>query len=140
MGHWGVKSYENDDASDAIDAGLELVHQETYEALMDDRNPIGFDQAQKRLANRETLAASLDALHETLGSDIAPDDYDEYARLAYAGIVVRHAEFGVAIPSDVASRAVQFLEDEAIDWEDATMRNLRKQKEINVIRAQIQAP
>ena len=26
MGHWGVKSFENDDAADALDAGFDRVH------------------------------------------------------------------------------------------------------------------
>jgi hypothetical protein len=26
MGYWGVKSYENDEAADALDAGFDRVH------------------------------------------------------------------------------------------------------------------
>ena len=26
MGHWGVKSYEHDEAADALDAGFDRVH------------------------------------------------------------------------------------------------------------------
>ena len=40
MGHWGVKSYENDDTDDALDGGFEEVHGDLYEELMDDRNPL----------------------------------------------------------------------------------------------------
>jgi len=46
MGYWGVKSYENDDADDALDAGFEEVHGGLYEELMDDRNPLSFEQVQ----------------------------------------------------------------------------------------------
>ncbi len=42
MGHWGVKSYEHDDAADALDAGFDRVHGAQYEELMDDRNPLTF--------------------------------------------------------------------------------------------------
>ena len=47
MGHWGVKSYENDDADDAIDAGFDRACGDVYEELMDDRNPLSLDQIQK---------------------------------------------------------------------------------------------
>ena len=48
MGHWGVKSYENDEAGDALDAGFDRVHGKQYEELMDDRNPLSFEQVQMR--------------------------------------------------------------------------------------------
>ena len=51
MDYWGVKSYENDDTGDALDAGFDRVHGELYEKLMDDRNPLSFEQVQERLAN-----------------------------------------------------------------------------------------
>ena len=46
MDYWGVKSYENDDAGDALDAGFAQVHGELYEELMDDRNALSFEQVQ----------------------------------------------------------------------------------------------
>ena len=61
MGHWGVKSYENDDAADALDAGFDRVHGAVYDELMDDENPLTSEQVQKRLANPETLAAAVEA-------------------------------------------------------------------------------
>src|SRR5947209_2405968 len=67
MGHWGVKSFENDDADDALDAGFDRVHGAVYDELMDDRNPMTFDQAQKTLANAETLMAAVEALREAVG-------------------------------------------------------------------------
>src|SRR5437763_627375 len=67
MGHWGVKSFENDDADDALDRGFERVHGAAYEELMDDRCPLTFDQVQRKLAGVETLAASLDALRAAAG-------------------------------------------------------------------------
>src|SRR5579871_818611 len=128
MGHWGVRSYENDGAGDALDAGFARVHGVAYEDLMDDSNPLTVDQVQQRLADPATLAAALDALGEEVGRPIG--EWDEVERLAYAGIVVRHAELGVPIPVDVRERALAFLKDEPIDWEDATARRLRRDKEI----------
>ncbi len=66
MDYWGVKSYENDDAGDALDAGFDRVHGELYEELMDDRNPLSFEQVQAQLANSQTLEAAIAALQESL--------------------------------------------------------------------------
>jgi hypothetical protein len=134
MGHWGAKSYENDDAADALDAAFERVHGEAYDRLMDDRNPTPFDQVQKTLANPETLAAAVEILRETFGADRALDDWDELERLAFAGVIVRHAEFGVPIPDDLRERAIDWLEHEGIDWDEATARTLRRQKEVLLLR------
>ena len=131
MGHWGVKSYENDDAGDALDAGFARVHGATYEDLMDDANPLTPEQVQQKLADPATLAAALGAL--AVEVDAASDDGDEVARLAYAGVVVRHAELGVPIPAEVRARALAFLRDEPIDWEEATARRLRRDKEIRTL-------
>ena len=62
MDYWGVKSYENDDSGDALDAGFDRAHGELYEELMDDRNPLSFEQVQAQLASPETLRASIAAL------------------------------------------------------------------------------
>ncbi len=132
MGHWGVKSYENDDANDAIDQAFESVHGAVYDDLMDDRNPMTFDQVQQKLANVETLVKSI----QNLEAEVAEPDkslWDDYPRLAYAGIVVRHAELGVTPPDDLRAQALDFLQNEAIDWEDATARKLRRQKEIRIL-------
>ena len=98
MGHWGVKSYEHDEAADALDAGFDRVHGARYEELMDDRNPLSFEQVQQKLADPRTLDASIDALRDMLGVEGPPETWDELARLALVGIVVRHAELGVPIP------------------------------------------
>jgi hypothetical protein len=127
MGHWGVKSFENDDAADALDAGFDRVHGATYDALMDDRNPLSLDQIQKQLASPDTLAAAIGALEEAVGQPL--DDWEETARLAFVGVVVRHAEFGVAIPDEFRMRALDWLEHEEIDWQEATLRHLRRAKE-----------
>ena len=131
MGHWGVKSYENDDAADALDAGFDRVHGPLYEALMDDRNPMTVDQIQQRLANPETLAAAIEGLGESIGLPF--EEWDEVERLAFAGVVVRHAELGVPIPDDWRDRAIGWLGDEAIDWEEATKRRLRREREITLL-------
>ena len=131
MGYWGVKSYEGDNAADALDAAFERVHGATYEALMDDRNPLSFDQVQGQLADASTLHAAVEALKASFGPDL--DAWDGEARLAFAGVVVRHAEAGVAIPDDLRDRARGWLEREEIEWEDATRRRLRKQREIQLL-------
>lgn len=128
MGHWGVKSYENDDADFALDAGFDRVHGAVYEELMDDRNPLTLEQVQQRLASPETLAAALDALRADVAKPAA--EWDDAQRLAFAGVVVRHAELGVPIPDDVRLQALDWLENEAIDWQEATTRRLRKDREI----------
>ena len=136
MGCWGVKSYENDDADDALDAGFEQVHGDVYEELMDDRNPLSFEQVQKRLADGKTLAAAVSVLEELVGAalDGDPGCWDDAARVAFAGVVVRHAELGVAIPENLRQAAIGWLEQEDVDWEEATKRGLRRQKEIDLLR------
>ena len=134
MGHWGIKSYENDEASDAMDAGFDRVHGERYEELMDDRNPLTYEQVQQRLADPRTLAASIDALWDAVGRDVAPEDWDDEARLALAGVVVRHAELKVPIPEEWRRRAIDWLDGEEIEWDEATARRLRRQKEIDLLR------
>jgi len=136
MGYWGVKSYENDDADDALDAGFEEVHGGLYEELMDDRNPLSFEQVQKRLADGRTLTAAVAVLEEMVGAALTSDStaWDEAARLALAGIVVRHAECGVAIPEVFRKCAIEWLENEEIDWDEETKRRLRRDKEISLLR------
>jgi hypothetical protein len=131
MGHWGVRSYENDEAADALDAGFDRVHGATYEDLMDDRNPMTPEQIQKKLANPQTLAAAVAAFEESAGRPA--EEWDEVERLAFAGVVVRHAELGVPIPDHWRDRAVAWLADEPIDWEEATARKLRRHKEIDLL-------
>jgi hypothetical protein len=131
MGHWGVKSYENDEAGDALDAGFARVHGTTYDDLMDDANPLTLEQVQEKLAGPPTLAASLEALADEVGRPV--EEWDEVERLAYAGVVVRHAELGVPIPDEVRARAIAFLKEEPIDWEEATARRLRRDKEIRLL-------
>jgi hypothetical protein len=135
MDYWGVKSYENDHAGDALDAGFDQVHGELYEELMDDRNPLSFEQVQKRLADSRTLEASIAALQETLAHASPPDQWDEEARLALSGIIVRHAELNVPIPEAWLNRALDWLENEELDWEEATARRFRRQKEISLLRS-----
>jgi hypothetical protein len=132
MGHWGVKSYEHDDADEALDAAFDRVHGAAYDDLMDDRNPLTFDQVQQKLANPETLAAAVAVLQETFGADL--EAWDEAERLAFAGVVVRHTELGVPPPDDWRRRAIDWLEHEEIDWDEATARRLRRQQEIDLLR------
>jgi hypothetical protein len=134
MDYWGVKSYENDHSGDALDAGFDRVHGALYEQLMDDRNPLPFEQVQARLAGTQTLEAAITALRESLALEDPPEEWDETARLALAGVVVRHAELGVAIPRVWLDRAIDWLETEAIEWEESTARQLRRQKEIKMLR------
>jgi hypothetical protein len=134
MGRWGVKSYENDDAADAVDAGLDRVHGDTYESLMDDRSPLTFDQAQEQLADPATLDAAIEALRQDVGPDLDDSDaWGEVERLAFAGVVVRHAEFGVPIPAAWRDRAIEWLRGERIDWDEAAARRVRREREIALL-------
>ena len=49
-------------------------------------------------------------------------------------MVVRHAELGVAIPEPLRLRAIDWLENEEIDWDEETKRRLRREKEIALLR------
>ena len=134
MGHWGVKSYENDEANDALDAGFDRVHGERYDELMDDRNPLTYDQVQQSLADPRTLGAAIDALRDAVGREVTPDDWDDEARLALAGVLVRYAELKIPIPKEWRKRAIDWLEHEDIEWHEATARRLRRQKEVELLR------
>jgi hypothetical protein len=130
MGYWGVRSYEIDQADEALDAGMERVHGAEYEQLMDDRNPLSYEQVQQKLASPSTLAASLALLQTALGID-TDDAYDEEGRLAYVGVVVRHAECRVPLPEDVRRRAIAWLKAEDLDWDqDQARRDRRIAQEI----------
>jgi hypothetical protein len=134
MGHWGVKSYENDDANDALDAGFDRVHGDAYDQLMDDDNPLTFEQVQAKLADARTLTEAIAAVAEFAGNPDATESWDELARLALVGVVVRHAELNVPIPEPWGRRAIEWLEQEEIDWDEATKRRLRIQKELDLLR------
>ena len=131
MGQWGVRSYENDDAAEALDAGFDRVHGAVYEELMDDRNPLTPEQIERQLANPATLEAAVAACREAV--DKPWEEWDEAERLGFVGVVVRHAEFGVPIPDEWRDRAAGWLRDEDIDWEEATARRLRREREIRIL-------
>jgi hypothetical protein len=101
---------------------------------MDDRNPLTFDQVQGRLADRRTLAEAVEVLRRAAGPETPWDDWDEARRLAFVGVVVRHAEFGVPVPAEWLDRAAHWLETEAIDWDEATLRELRRQNELRLLK------
>jgi hypothetical protein len=132
--HWGVKSYENDDAQDALDAGFDRVHGELYDELMDDSNPLTYEQVQQKLADARTLEESIGALWDSVGRENAPETWEDEARLALAGIVVRHAELKVPISEEWRLRAIDWLENEEIEWHEATARRIRRQKEVDLLR------
>ncbi|CAN5910061.1 hypothetical protein BH23PLA1_BH23PLA1_42820 [soil metagenome] len=131
MGHWGVRSYEVDEAADALDLAFARVCGDAYEDLMDDRNPLTYEQVQERLASSETLVAALDVLREEFGND--PESWDEVGRLAFCGVVVRHAELGLPIPAVSRRCAIAWLQSEPIEWDEATKRELRRKKEIALL-------
>ncbi len=132
MGSWGVKSYENDNAGDALDAAFDRIHGARFEDLMEDSNPMTFEQVQETLADPKTLSAAVESLTEQYGP--ISDDWDEDQRLAFDGVIVRHAEFSIPIPSEWKDRAISWLENETMDWEEATLRGLRRRKEIAMLK------
>jgi hypothetical protein len=69
-----------------------------------------------------------------LGAETELDSWDDVARLALVGIVVRHAELGVSISEPWLHLAIDWLEHEAIDWEEATARRLRRAKEVALLK------
>ena len=77
MGHWGIKSYEHDEAAEALDVGFDRVHGHQYEELMDDRNPLSYEQVQQKLADSRTLDAAIEALCEMLGTERPAETWDE---------------------------------------------------------------
>jgi hypothetical protein len=93
-----------------------------------------YEQVQQRLADPRTLEATIAALVESVGPEVPPDDWDDQARLAMAGVLVRYAEMKVPIPDDWRGRAIEWLENEDIEWHEATARRLRRQKEIDLLR------
>jgi hypothetical protein len=135
MGYWGVKSYENDDADDALDAAFEEIYGDLYEELMDDRNPLSLEQVQERMADGRTLTAAVAILEEMVGATLTRNQavWDEAARLAVAGIVIRHAECGVPIPHDLLNLTLEWLEREELEWDEETKRRLRREKEIALL-------
>lgn len=131
MGHWGIKSYEIDEAADALDAAFEQVHGNVYIEMMEDDNPMTVEQIHQKLANPATLTAAIQALHDQTDRDATT--WDEVERLGFVGIVVRHAENGIAIPPELRDLAIGWLENEEIEWEEATKRKLRREKEIALL-------
>lgn len=133
MGYWGVKSHENDDAGNLLDAAFDRVHTTRYEQLMDDSNPLSFEQVQARLANLNTLAAALGILAEEHGPD--SDLWPPEARLACAGVVVRHVELGVLPDADTLTRAIAFLQSESVDWDppDLPARERARTRELALL-------
>ncbi|WP_169977017.1 hypothetical protein [Tautonia rosea] len=132
MGHWGVRSYEVDEANDAIDAAMDRVHGGAYDDLMSDRNPMPVEEVHRQLANPETLAAAIDAVEEEFGTD--RDAWDDLARLAFCGVVVLHAERGVPVADDLRNQAAQWLEAEELDWDPQPKRDVRRRREVELLR------
>jgi hypothetical protein len=131
MGCWGFKSYENDHAADALDRAFELVHQNEYERLMDDGNPLSFDQVQQKLANNATLDAAIAELETIFGDK--RDEWDDEARLAFVGVIVRHAEARVKIPNDLRQQTASWLDQETLEWDEPTKRTARREQEIQLL-------
>ncbi len=133
MGYWGVKSYETDEAHDALDAAMELVHADRYDELMDDDNPLSVEQVHETLADERTLAQALAILRDQFGADAAAWDDDE-AKLGFVGIIVRHAEKGIAIAPADRDQAIAWLEGEELEWDDDAARQGRRAEEIALLR------
>lgn len=135
MGYWGVKSYENDLAHDALDAGFDQVHGDRYEELMDDRNPLPYEKVHEQLANLETLTKSLAALDEMLEHPAL--EGDEEAKLAWVGVVLRHLECKVDVPQELLRQGAEILQNEDLEWPRPTERKLRLEKELALFRKRL---
>ena len=132
MGHWGVRSFEVDEAADALDAAFDRVHGDAYDDLMSDRNPTPVEEIHRRLADPRTLEAAVEALRDDHGDDLGA--WSQLARLAYCGVVVLHAEHGVPIPKGLRDRAISWLEAEDLDWDPQPRRDARRHREIEGLR------
>ena len=102
--------------------------------LRDAADHMTVEQIQARLANAETLVAAVESSVAEVG--LPWDEWDEVDRLGFVGVIVLHAELGVPIPEDWRDRAVAWLRDETIDWDEATARKLRRHKEIERLTGQ----
>ncbi|MFM7316337.1 MAG: hypothetical protein ACKO5E_05270 [bacterium] len=136
MGYWGIKSYENDLAHDALDAGFDRMHGVRYEELMDDHNPLPYEKVHEQLASPETLSASLAALDELVEGPALEGDGE--ALLAWVGVVLRHVECRVAVPAETIMRAIDILENEDLEWPRPTERKLRLDKELAAFRKRLE--
>jgi len=136
MGYWGIKSYENDLAHDALDAGFDRIHGARYEELMDDRNPLPYEKVHEQLASPETLSAALAALDELVEGPALEGDGE--ALLAWVGVVLRHVECRVPVPAVTIERAIQILENEDLEWPRPTERKLRLDKELAAFRKRLE--
>ncbi len=136
MGYWGIKSYENDLAHDALDAGFDRIHGARYEELMDDRNPMPYEKVHEQLASLETLSATLAALDELVEGPAL--EGDDEALLAWVGVVLRHVECRVPVPVVTIERAIQILENEDLEWPRPTERKLRLDKELAAFRKRLE--
>jgi len=135
MGYWGVKSYENDLAHDALDAGFDRVHEDRYEELMDDRNPLPYEKVHEQLANEETLKESLVALDEMVEG--VAQELDDESKLAWAGVVIRHVECRMDLPREMLEATIAILENEELDWPRPTERKIRLEKELALLRKRL---
>ena len=129
MDYWGFRSYDNDDTADALDAAYEQVHGAVYDDLMDDRNPLTFEQVQEKLASESVLAAALAWLKEEYQAENL-DEWDAEDRLAFIGMVVRMLECKVKVPTAEVQRALEWLQQESLEWDEPTQRRLRRDQEI----------
>ena len=87
MNYWGVKSYENDDAGDALDAGFDPVHGALVKnswmtTIRFHSSKFKRDLQASRLWKRRSRLCG----NRLLWID-PPEEWDESARLALAGIV-----------------------------------------------------
>ncbi|MCY2933916.1 MAG: hypothetical protein WCJ40_05715 [Planctomycetota bacterium] len=135
MGYWGVKSYENDLTHDALDAGFDKVHEASYEALMDDRNPLPYEKVHEQLANQETLDQSLAALDDMV--DGVAYELDDESKLAWVGVVIRHVECRLDLTKEMLQRAISILENEDMEWPRPTERKMRLEKELALLRKRL---
>ena len=115
--------------------GLIACMAQLYEELMDDRNPLSFEQVQARLASPQTLEASIAALQESLALETRPKNGMRQRDSPWRASSSATPNSVLPIPAVWLNRAIDWLENEDLDWEEATARRLRRQKEIRLLTA-----
>ena len=101
---------------------------------MDDRNPLSFEQVQQKLADSRTLECVDRRLEEMLGIEGRPRAGTSSRGWRWPGSWCAMPSWASPIPEEWRRLAIDWLENEEIDWEEETIRQLRRRKEIELLK------